>query len=52
MIWRHNGTNLSPTNTCHALEIKPHINKDDTHALRLSLLTWIQLKKYLLKIYS
>lgn len=44
MIWRHNGTNLSPTNTCHTLEIKPHISNDDTHALYLSLSRQIQLK--------
>ena len=33
MVWRHNGTNLSATNTCHALEIKPHIKNDDMHAV-------------------
>ena len=33
MVRRHNGTNLSAANTSHALEIKPHINNDDMHAV-------------------
>ena len=36
MVWRHNGTNLSATNTCHALEIKPHIKNDESLCMHWS----------------